>query len=171
MDLVTYTADDAWLTADLECDARVMRDLGGPVARAEIPQIHERRLGYIARGAWYFKIVPDAATGPVGTIGLWESHWNATPIHEICWMVLPQFQGRGYAGLAARRIIDRAMAENRCRAIHAFTGTDNIASLRICEKLGFSARETCIVVYAGRPLHCRHMVRELYPPRAEGERV
>lgn len=170
MDLVTYTADDAWLTAALECDARVMHDLGGPVPSADISQIHQRRLAYIAQGAWYFKIVPDAATGPVGTIGLWQSQWNSAPIHEMCWMVLPQFQRRGFAGAAARRLIDRAVAENHCTAIHAFTGTDNTSSLKICEKLGFALLESCTIEYAGRPLICQHLVRNLHTDRAESVR-
>jgi hypothetical protein len=44
MELLDYCHDDIWLTESLECDPDVMRDLGGPIPKEQIQQIHTRRL-------------------------------------------------------------------------------------------------------------------------------
>ena len=162
MDLLPYGADDLWLTEALECDPAVMQDLGGPVPRESIPQIHQKRMAYIAKGAWWFKIVPDPAIGPVGTIGIWEGEWNGSPIHEMGWMVLPAFQGRGLASVAAQTIVERARSDGRFAALHAFTSISNGPSNAICRKLGFVQVEECNIEYAGRPLRCNHYRLDLW---------
>lgn len=156
MDLIPYSENDLWLTEALECDERVMRDLGGPVPREDIPAIHQKRLAYIARGAWLFKIVPDPTTGPVGTIGIWQGHWNETPIFEISWMLLAAYQGRGLASAAARTLVERARSDDRFDALHAFTAITNGPSNAICRKLGFVHVEECEIDYAGRPFRAHH---------------
>jgi RimJ/RimL family protein N-acetyltransferase len=156
MELQNYSAGDLWLTEALECDAEVMKELGGPQPREKIPGIHERRLGHVARGGWWFKIVPDAATGAVGTIGVWDSEWKGEKIVEMGWMMLPAFHGRGLASSAARQLLARARAEKAFAAVHAFPGTTNGASNAICRKSGFEKLEECDLEYDGRPLHCNH---------------
>ena len=156
MELVPYAAGDLWLTEALEGDPEVMRELGGPQPKEKIPVIHERRLGHVARGAWYFKIVPDAATGAVGTIGVWNTEWKGEKISEMGWMVLPAFQGRGLASAAVRSLLDRARAEKRFATAHAFPGAANGASNAICRKAGFTRLEQCDLDYHGRPLRCNH---------------
>jgi RimJ/RimL family protein N-acetyltransferase len=156
MVLLPYTEDDLALTESLECDAAAMKDLGGPWPKEKIPEIHRRRLAYIAGGTWWFKIVPEAAGPAVGTIGIWPMEWEGAPAHEMGWMVLPAYQGRGFAGGAGRLILERARAESRFEKIHAFPALDNGASNAICRKLGFAPLEPCDIDYAGRPLKCRH---------------
>jgi RimJ/RimL family protein N-acetyltransferase len=150
MELRDYCNDDLWLTEALELDPNVMRDLGGPTAKEKIPQIHTRRLNsVIDKTVWYLTIVPDLDSGPVGTIGIWETDWEGSRINEMGWMILPAFQGRGLATLAGRLILDRAKAEQHCREISAFPSIDNRASNIICQKLGFSMLKEVAVAYNG----------------------
>jgi RimJ/RimL family protein N-acetyltransferase len=156
MELSTYTDADISLTESLECDPVVMAELGGPIPREDIPRIHAKRLGVIARGEWWFKIVPEKGGPAAGTIGVWRGDWNGTEIYETGWLILPAFQGRGLASAAARLIVSRARDEKRFGLIHAFPGVANGASNAICRKAGFERLENCDIDYAGRMLKCVH---------------
>jgi RimJ/RimL family protein N-acetyltransferase len=59
-------------------------------------------------------------------------------VYETGWNVLPEFQGRGIGGTAAREVIDKARAENAHRQLHAYPSVDNPASNAVCRKVGFS---------------------------------
>jgi RimJ/RimL family protein N-acetyltransferase len=156
MELRPYGPDDLALTEAIECDPLMMAELGGPMRREEIPEIHARRLAHIARGAWLFKIVPDGTDEAAGTVMVWESQWEGLKIHEMGWMILRAHQGRGYAGAAAKRILDRARAERAFPEVHAFPGISNGPSNAICRKSGFELLGPCALEYAGRPLRCNH---------------
>lgn len=156
MDLVPYAEDDLPLTVALECDPAMMAELGGPVPLADMPRVHQRRLEYIANGNWCFKIVPHPGLGAAGTIGVWDSSWQGTPIYEIGWMVLPGFQGRGLATEAARLIVERARAQQMFLPLHAFPGLNNAPSNAICRRLGFENLGPCQVEFRDRSLPCNH---------------
>jgi len=156
MELLTYTDDDLALTEALECDPAMMAELGGPQPREMIPEIHRKRLAHVARGAWWLKIVPEPGGAPAGTIGIWEMEWKGAKTHEMGWMVLPAFQGRGLAGRAARMILARARADGRFDAVHAFPGIANGPSNAICRKSGLTFIEECDIDYSGRTLRCNH---------------
>jgi RimJ/RimL family protein N-acetyltransferase len=158
MELVTYTEKDLWLTEALETNPVVMAELGGAWPIEEIPGIHERRLGHIAKGAWNFTIVPEPGARPIGGITLWRSEWDGEPISEAGWMILPEYQGRGYASEALRLLLERARADGRWGSIHAFPGATNGPSNALCRKFGFELRGEVDVDYGGRPLHCNHWV-------------
>ena len=161
MELVSYTDADMALTETIECDPKMMRELGGRNPRSEIPRIHRRRVEAVAKGEWWFKIVPEPDGPPAGTIGIWETDWKGAPIHETGWMVLPDYQGRGIAGKALDILLSRARADSRFRRIHAFPGVTNEPSNGLCRKFGFSLIEECDVVYEGRSLKVNHWALEL----------
>lgn len=152
MQLKEYCNDDMWLVEALECDHVVMRDLGGPISRERIEEIHKRRLrGVISKAYWYFTIHPDDTSGAVGTIGIWESEWEGARINEMGWMILPAFQGRGIASQAGRIILDRALNERKYREVVAFPSVQNAASNAICRKLGFELLKEVEAAYNGPP--------------------
>jgi RimJ/RimL family protein N-acetyltransferase len=152
MELMRYEEADFELTEALETDPLVMRELGGPIARSRLPDIHRKRL----RDPWWFKIVPEPGGPPAGAIGIWEKELDGKAIFETGWMVLPAFQGRGIATAALDLLIARVRRESRFDAMNAFPPVTNSPSNALCRRFGFTLLGERDFVYAGRPLHCNH---------------
>jgi RimJ/RimL family protein N-acetyltransferase len=144
------------LTEEIECDPEMMRELGGPLDKANVPELHRKRLTGIANGDWWFKIVPDPSGPVAGTIGIWETGPSGSEIHEIGWMVLPAFQGRGIATRALDLILSRARSEPRFTRVHAFPAVSNAPSNALCRKFGFSKLEERDFEFRGSRLRCNH---------------
>jgi RimJ/RimL family protein N-acetyltransferase len=161
MELVTYTEADIALTEAIETDPAMMAELGGPVPAESIPAVHSRRVGGIANGDWWLKIVPEPGGPAAGTIGIWPREWEGEEIFEAGWMVLPAFQGRGIAGQALALLIERARTEPRFRSLHAFPGVTNQASNALCRRAGFELIAESQGEYAGRPFRVNHWRLEL----------
>jgi RimJ/RimL family protein N-acetyltransferase len=160
MELVPYGDADEWLTAALETDRLVMAELGGPWPREDIPGIHQRRMQAIRDGTWWFTIVPEPGMRPVGHLGIFHSEWQGQRIAEAGWAVLPGQQGKGYASAALKLLLERAAADARWGAIHAFPGVTNAPSNALCRKSGFKLIGEETVDYRGRQLRCNHWVLE-----------
>ncbi len=56
--------------------------------------------------------------------------------YSSCWMLHPDFQGKGYAYEAAYAYFSYLFGEKDARRIYAYTEDYNIASQKLCEKLG-----------------------------------
>lgn len=160
MELVPYSDADYWLTEALETDRRVMAELGGPWRPDDIPAIHKRRLDSIAGGTWWFTIVPEPGTRPVGHLGIFDSEWRGGHVSEAGWSVLAAHQGRGHASAALGLLLERAAVDGRWGAIHAFPGVTNAPSNALCNKFGFARVGEETVDYGGRPLRCNHWILE-----------
>ena len=156
MKLVTYGDDDLGLTEAIECDPEMMRELGGPVAREDVPAIHRKRLESAAEAGWWHKIVPEPPGPAAGTIGIWEATWRGEPIHEIGWMVLPEFQGRGIASEALEMTLSLARSDSRIGHLHAFPAVTNEPSNALCAKFGFVRTGEEDFRFRGATLHCNH---------------
>jgi RimJ/RimL family protein N-acetyltransferase len=160
MELVPYADTDYWLTEALETDPRVMAELGGPWPREDVLGIHRRRLEAIRGGTWWFTIVPQAGMRPVGHLGIFDSDWQGQRIAEAGWSVLPEHQGKGYASAALKLLLERAAADGRRGAIHAFPGVANEPSNALCRKFGFTLVGEETFDYRGRQLRCHHWILE-----------
>ena len=120
--------------------------------RADLADVHRRR----AQDDWYLKIAPELGGPPAGTIGIWDSELHGTPIHEVGWMVLPAFQGRGIATRALGLLIQRARSEPRFERIHAFPGVSNTPSNALCRKFGSELTGEEDFQFRNRTLRCNH---------------
>jgi RimJ/RimL family protein N-acetyltransferase len=157
------TAEDEWLTVELETDPGVMAELGGPWTEDEARATHRRRIGTIGETAnWWFTVRPVGDDGKlgraIGTIGVWDSEWDGEAMSEAGWMILPAHQGRGYASAALAALLEQAQGDGRWGDIHAFPGATNAASNALCRKLGFELVGSGDADYAGRHFPVNHWV-------------
>ena len=53
-----------------------------------------------------------------------------------CWMLHPEYQGKGYAYEAAKAFFDYLFSQKNARRIYAYTEDYNLASQKLCQKLG-----------------------------------
>ena len=158
MELIPARPEDEWLTVALETDARVMAELGGPWPEEDARAAHRRRVAGVAKGSWWFVVVPVAGEPPVGTIGVWDSEWEGEKVSETGWMILPEHQGRGHASAALAALLERAQSEGRWGDIHAFPGATNAPSNALCRKFGFEHVGGGDADYAGRHFPVNHWV-------------
>jgi RimJ/RimL family protein N-acetyltransferase len=142
----------------MRCDPAMMADLGGAQAPADM----ERKVLRDAREAaadreWILMIVPDDGTDSVaGTVVIYPNAEHGDPYSEIGWMVLPAYQGRGFAKSAVRMVLNRARDEHRWGPVHAFPSITNKPSNGICRSLGFSLLGQEQVPFAGQVFTSNH---------------
>lgn len=144
----------------MRCDPAMMAELGGPLPRDGMAAKLETDVRKTrADEYWVSMIVPDEAEPETvaGSVTLW-SHTDGEQagLSEIGWMVLPEFQGQGFATRAVRALLARARDDGRWGVIHAFPGTTNAASNALCRSVGFTFVEKRDVVFAGRVLTTNH---------------
>ncbi|QKW26281.1 GNAT family N-acetyltransferase [Streptomyces seoulensis] len=155
MRLRNVTPDDVDAYLRMRCDPVMMADLGGPLpADGMADKVRRDAAAAAADTAWIKMIVPDPRVpGEVaGTVCLWSHDDGDGPVSEIGWMVLPEFQGRGLARRATRRLLEQARDEDRWGTVHAFPATDNAASNALCRSLGFRLLGERDVPFADRVL-------------------
>ncbi|MET7487340.1 GNAT family N-acetyltransferase [Streptomyces sp. NPDC005538] len=126
---------DFWLLERLN-SPEMTEHLGGPEGEARLADRHRRYLGPAA-GCMY-RVEAAGSGKTVGSIGFWEREWRGEPVWETGWGVLPEFQGRGLATLAARAVVETARAAGSHRYLHAFPSVDHHASNSVCRKAGFT---------------------------------
>jgi RimJ/RimL family protein N-acetyltransferase len=134
---------EPWTEADLHLLQRqnapeMTAHLGGPESADAVLARHQRCLDLNERqDGQMFRIVLVPEGMAVGGIGLWESDWQEEAGYETGWGVLPEYQGRGIATIATRKVIDYSRSDARFGVVFAFPGVDNDASNAICRKAEF----------------------------------
>lgn len=73
----------------------------------------------------------------VGAVSLFRTLWGAGST-EIGYGVHPAYRGRGYATEAVRRLTAWALREGGLRRVELRANLDNLASIRVAEKAGFT---------------------------------
>ncbi|MCW5252929.1 GNAT family N-acetyltransferase [Streptomyces sp. SHP 1-2] len=156
---VEYGDVDAYVR--MRCDPVMMGELGGPLPREGMEEKVRRDVGRARAGTdWTRMIVPDPARPETvaGTVTLWPHRTGAGPISEIGWMVLPEFQGRGFGKRGVRMLLEQARDDGRWGLVHAFPATTNAPSNAICRGLGFRFLGEEDVPFADRVLRSNHWV-------------
>lgn len=152
----------------MRCDPVMMAELGGPLPREGIEAKVARDVAETAADReWIMMILPDPEEGSIvaGSVVLW-SHCDdeAQPFSEIGWMVLPEYQGRGLGRAATRILLQRAAADGRWGVVHAYPGTANGPSNRICRSLGFTLIDVVEIDFNGRLLPANHWTIDTRAP-------
>ena len=105
-------------------------------ARAEV----KRRLG---ETEYHFAIALKDSGKVIGEIEAYpepgDPHGSGDSPRDTfspCWMLNENYQGKGYAFEAARAFFDYLFSRKGERRIYAYTEDYNLASQRLCEKLG-----------------------------------
>jgi RimJ/RimL family protein N-acetyltransferase len=154
MRLRDVTAEDGPLFERTLCDDEMMRHLGGVITREAALETMQRQLDLAAAGRALASVVVSDEGDDVGSVCLWLHAGTDTPRSEMGWMVLPAFQGRGFATAAVLALLDRAAAAGEWGDVHAYPAVANAASNAICRATGFELVGTVDVEYQGRPLRC-----------------
>ncbi|MER6950073.1 GNAT family protein [Nonomuraea sp. NPDC000554] len=79
----------------------------------------------------------DAADRIVGAISLFKTSWSAGTT-EVGYGVHPLYRGRGYAPEAVRGLTGWVFATTQLRRIDLTANLDNLSSLRVAQKAGFT---------------------------------
>lgn len=125
-------------------DRQVMADLGPVRDAAASDAVIARHEAYQADCLGFWMVERRADGVPVGFCGLKPSD-PGRPLAgelEIGWMFGPAHWGQGYAGEAARAVIDWAWAHRPDSRIVAVTARVNVKSQRVMERIGMRAEPT-----------------------------
>jgi RimJ/RimL family protein N-acetyltransferase len=99
---------------------------------------------------WWMATVADGRTGePIGDLAVRLS-WDGRAA-EIGYTFHPRFWGRGYATEAVEALVDDLMDQRGVRRITAITDPDNLASVRVLERLGFEYEGRTVESYFQGP--------------------
>ena len=132
-----YAEGDLGLLTRLRTDPRLRTHLGGPQAREQILERHQR---YLEADDRLFVIVRGIEKLSVGWAGYWEMTFRNAAVYETGWIVLAEHQGQGVGSTAARLVVEKARERGGRRDLHAFPSVDNAASNALCSGLGFQLR-------------------------------
>ena len=114
-------------------------------ASMKVNDMEEARKAVLERskdGDYYFAITLKETGKVIGEIdAMPETHAPDEENAELdtfspCWMLNTNYHGKGYAYEAAHAFLDYLFAQKGARRIYAYTEDYNVASQKLCEKLG-----------------------------------
>jgi RimJ/RimL family protein N-acetyltransferase len=107
--------------------------------RREIEEMSRRSPG--SPGGWMQLSVEDRETGQlVGDVGLSPAD-DEPGVIKIGYTMSPQFQGRGYATEAVAALVAYAFDTLGADVVRAYASAENLASIRVAEKVGMQLIE------------------------------
>jgi len=174
LDLREFGADDVGLASEVAAAGeREALPPGVPVSRDELAEWFANGMHLVGRGDAVHLMMLDRAAGRmVGAISLFHADWEIRSA-EIGYGVRSDARGRGYATEALAAVARWALTEGGIQRAWLTTNTDNAASARVAEKVGFRREGT--LRRAGREDDGLHDLAiysllddELPEPRAEG---
>lgn len=96
----------------------------------------------VGEDEYYFAIVLKESGKVIGEIEAYPEPADPHGASDVmdtfspCWMLNPEYTGKGYAYEAAHAFFDYLFGEKGARRIYAYTEDDNYPSQKLCEKLG-----------------------------------
>ena len=134
-----FEAGDEQLLARIFCDPGMMRYLGGPWDAPQLAEaLQEWRGDWGVANRWHGMLVRKDTAQAVGTAGIAADTLRDEPGVELTWFVLPEHQGRGYAGEISRALLRLAFDGLGAERVVAETHPDNPAANRLLHRLGFT---------------------------------
>jgi RimJ/RimL family protein N-acetyltransferase len=125
--------------AAMSADADVMRDLGGPVSRAESDAKFDRYAKAWeddAIGRW---AVEDTNGNFLGYAGIvYRREHPIGPHHDLGWRFMRDAWGKGYATEAAKAALHDAFTRTNISEALAYTALDNLRSQAVMMRLGLT---------------------------------
>lgn len=139
--LRTWTQLDADALFEIMRDARVMRYLAGgkPFTREKVVEFliwAEKYQG--ENGFCRWKVIEKASGETIGSCGFARPHGTAEI--ELGYLLAQKHWGKGFATEAARAVKRYGFVKLRFREIIALTDSENTASQKVLEKIGFARR-------------------------------
>jgi RimJ/RimL family protein N-acetyltransferase len=142
-----WRAEDREPLAAINADPEVMRFIGtgavlGRGLSDDLAVRFEREWETRGFGLWALSARDDPDDALLGFCGLTVPAFlpSVLPAVEIGWRLARHAWGRGYATEAAREAIAFGLSEQAIEEILAIVDPRNERSLRVCEKLGMTAR-------------------------------
>ena len=154
--LRAHRPDDHAICTQIWSDPQVTRFIGGHPLNAE--DAWKRLLQYagmwILLGYGYWAIEDKRSGDYVGDVGFADLKRELVPaldgMLECGWALASAAHGHGYASEAVAAINAWAQVNFPTRKIACIISPDNLASLRVAEKMGFHAWQT--TTYHGSPI-------------------
>ena len=157
MKLIPVVENDLPLYESMFTDETYMADLGGAVDKEQALTILQKHILHIESGRGIvLKIIPTEGLdysacdydsralaillSGFGSVCLWKMESEGKETTEVGWGILPEFQGKGFGTKAVMALIEYARIDGKEKwgTLHASTGVGNVASNKLCKKLGFS---------------------------------
>jgi [ribosomal protein S5]-alanine N-acetyltransferase len=129
--------------APMLADPRVGATMGGIETPDQVSLGLHAAAEHWARDGFGLWMLYDRETGePVGRGGLERTEFDGAPEIEVAWLIVPERWGQGLATELGAASVDIAFGTLGLPDVVAFTLTDNPASRRVMEKLGFAYEKT-----------------------------
>jgi RimJ/RimL family protein N-acetyltransferase len=110
---------------------------GAPGHPSGIPQWLSQGVHELWRSGQGIHLAMETSGAVVGAISLFKTQWGAAT-SEVGYGVHPAYRGRGYATEAVRGLTGRLLRAGTLRRIELRANADNVASIRVAEKAGFT---------------------------------
>jgi RimJ/RimL family protein N-acetyltransferase len=187
MKFSSITSDDLPLYEKLFMNEEYMKYLGGVQTQERTHKMFQSHLNHSNSGKGkILKVIPededfeekfsivqsmkededyfDYHRG-VGTVCVWHGFFQDKVVTELGWGILPRYQGLGLATKALKMFVHLIEeTEPQWGDLHAFTGSDNIASNRLCQKVGFQSLGEVTIDFDGHDLPSNHYIYPINQP-------
>jgi RimJ/RimL family protein N-acetyltransferase len=165
--LRAHRLDDFEPLAVMRTEPDFYRYLGGePISHEDSWRRMMATVGHWVLHSYGFWLVEEAASGEVvGEVGFSDFRRDMQPslqgTVEAGWALAPRFHGQGYGGEAMSAALQWAVTALPGFAITCIISPDNVASLALASRLGFTER--CRTTYKDEPV----LLMDWLPPVAD----